>query len=288
MPHARASLRVGILTVGLAMGLAACSDNQTSVSALPPDVQSVIFLQRAPRNSNGNVFDYTSFVPGARLVKLEPPSADGKLTVLTADPMWSGADIMAWDLSFDAKSVVFSARLADSNRFHIFSMNVDGTNPKQLTEGDFDYVYPVFLPGQKILFTTNKNVEEGVPQFEDEYERQTTAQVGIMNLDGSGEELGPRNVSHRVSPAVMPDGNVLYTEWRHLGDVNDGHLRMMNTDMTRCARRSAARTAATAARTATSRRASSRPTRSPTGAPRTAWWPWPRRGIAPCRLASCS
>ena len=31
----------------------------------------------------------------------------------------------------------------------------------------------------------------------------------------------------------MPDGNVLYTEWRHLGDVNDGHLRMMNPDMTR-------------------------------------------------------
>ena len=44
--------------------------------------------------------------------------------------------------------------------------------------------------------------------------------------------LGPRNVSHRVSPALLPDGNVLYTEWRHLGDINDGHLRLMNTDMT--------------------------------------------------------
>ncbi|MES1157934.1 MAG: hypothetical protein ABUL67_02425, partial [Haliangium ochraceum] len=219
--------------MGLAAGLAACSDNQTSAPALPPDVQSVIFLQRSARNSNGNVFDYTSYVPGARLVKLEPPSADGKLTVLTSDPMWQSADIMAWDLSFDAKSVVFSARLADSNRFHLFSMNVDGTNPKQLTEGDYDYVYPVFLPGQKLMFMTSKNVEDGVAQFQDEYERQVTAQVGIMNMDGTGEELGPRNVSHRVSPAVMPDGNVMYTEWRHLGDVNDGHLRMMNPDMTK-------------------------------------------------------
>ena len=44
--------------------------------------------------------------------------------------------------------------------------------------------------------------------------------------------LGPRNVSHRVSPALLPDGRVVYTEWRHMGMVNDGHLRMMNTDMT--------------------------------------------------------
>jgi hypothetical protein len=76
-------------------------------------------------------------------------------------------------------------------------------------------------------------VEEGTPQFQDEYERATTAQVGIKNLDGSNEVLGARNVSHRVAPALLPDGNVVYTEWLHLGDVNDGHLRVMNTDMTR-------------------------------------------------------
>src|SRR5205814_3642976 len=40
-------------------------------------------------------------------------------------------------------------------------------------------------------------------------------------------------VSHRVAPALLPDGNVVYTEWLHLGDVNEGHLRLMNTDMTR-------------------------------------------------------
>ena len=219
MPHARASLRVGILTVGLAMGLAACSDNGTSVTALPPDVQSVIFLQRSPRNSNGNVFDYTSFVPGARLVKLEPPSADGKLTVLTADPMWSGADIMAWDLSFDAKSVVFSARLADSNRFQLFSMNVDGTNPKQLTEGDFDYVYPMFLPGQKIMFMTSKNVEEGGRRSS----RTSTSgrprpRSASMNLDGSGESWAratcPTASSRRSCPTATcctPNGGTWAT-----------------------------------------------------------------------------
>jgi hypothetical protein len=83
------------------------------------------------------------------------------------------------------------------------------------------------------MFTSNKVVEEGTPQFQDEYERATTAQVGTKNLDGSNEVLGARNVSHRVAPALLPDGNVVYTEWLHLGNVNEGDLRVMNTDMTR-------------------------------------------------------
>ena len=57
--------------------------------ALPADVTSIMFLQRMPRTDTGNVFDYTSYVPGGRLVTLTPPSADGKLTVLTSDPMFA-------------------------------------------------------------------------------------------------------------------------------------------------------------------------------------------------------
>ncbi len=239
MSHTRSRLRLRVRIGGwgvglaLALGLDACSSSQNLTPPVSTDVQAIVFIQRPARNSGGNVFDYTSYLPGARLVKLEPPSADGKLTVLTSDPMFAKADIMSWDLSFDAKSIVFSANLGDSGtRYQLFTMNVDGTNIKQLTEGDNDYVYPIFLPGQKILFTTNRNVEEGTPQFKDEYERAVTAQVGTITTDGQNLELGPRNVSHRVAPTLLPDGHVLYTEWRHLGDVNDGHLRMMNADMT--------------------------------------------------------
>ena len=243
MSHTRSRLRLRLryrpriggwgVALALALGLDACSGSQNLTPPVSTDVQAIVFIQRPARNSGGNAFDYTSYLPGARLVKLEPPSADGKLTVLTSDPMFAKADIMSWDLSFDAKSIVFSANLGDSGtRYQLFTMNVDGTNIKQLTEGDNDYVYPIFLPGQKILFTTNRNVEEGTPQFKDEYERAVTAQVGTITTDGQNLELGPRNVSHRVAPTLLPDGHVLYTEWRHLGGVNDGHLRMMNADMT--------------------------------------------------------
>jgi hypothetical protein len=250
------TLRLATLALSIATTGGGCSQKSSgsNSAALPPDVQAIVFVQRKPRTDAGNVFEYTSYVPGGRLVMLSPPSADGTLTDLTAlaaktatlaDPAnpvsFEGADIMSYDLSFDAKAVVFSARLGDSDRYQIFTMNLDGTELKQLTNGGNDYVYPTFLPGGKIFFTSNRNVESeptgatyaaDSKQFVDEYERATTAQVGTMNLDGSNQQLGPRNVSHRVSPTLLPDGHVLYTEWRHLGNVNDGHLRMMNTDMT--------------------------------------------------------
>jgi hypothetical protein len=232
MAKFRTATRIGLLATLMVAGAGACSNGPGSGGALPSDVKSIIFLQRIARNDTGNVFDYTSYKPGARLVTLTPPSADGKLAVLTSDPMFASADIMSYDLAFDAKSVVFSARLGDADNFHLFSMNLDGTNLRQLTDGPNDYVYPIYVPGQKILFMTNKNVEPDANQFRDEYERAVTAQVGEINVDGSGEVLGARNVSHRVSPVLLPNGRVLFTEWRHMGTVNDGHLRMMNADMT--------------------------------------------------------
>ena len=230
MATLRTAARIGLLATGIAAS--ACSKNNSSAGALPSDVTSIMFLQRLPRTDTGNVFDYTSYIPGGRLVTLTPPSADGKLAVLTSDPMFATADVMAYDLSFDAKSVVFSAKLTDNDRYHLYSMNLDGTSLMQLTSGDDDYVYPIYVPGQKILFTTTKSVEADANQFRDEYERQTTAQVGTVNIDGTGETLGPRNVSHRVAPTLLPNGRVVYTEWRHMGPTNDGHLRMMNEDMT--------------------------------------------------------
>jgi hypothetical protein len=241
MENRKTLATLGLLTLGLSAAIGTACSKSSSAPTLPDDVRSIVFLQRMPRTDNGNVFEYTSYLPGGRLVKLEPPSADGKLTVLTSDPMFNNSDVMSYDISFDALSVVFSARLAGNDHYNIFTMNLDGTNVKQLTEGGNDYVYPMYLPGGRIYFMTNLNVENEMAsgtfnadsrQFKDEYERATTAQAGTMNVDGTNMLLGPRNVSHRVSPALLPDGHVLYTEWRHMGPVNDGHLRMMNSDMT--------------------------------------------------------
>jgi hypothetical protein len=244
-----------VLGFALAAG-AGCNSTTTSsnVSALPADVKAITFLQRTPRNDDGNVFDYNNFVAGGRLSMLSPPSADGKLTVIFPNTATctqilgasasatdisncvTGSDVQSYDLSFDAKSVVMSAQLPGDGSYQIYSINLDGTNLQQLTSGGNDFVYPVYAPGDQVMFMTNRNVEADADatsmQFKDEYERAVTAQVGTVSTSGTNLQLGPRNVSHRVSPAMMPDGHVLYTEWMHMGEVNTGHLRLMNADMT--------------------------------------------------------
>lgn len=200
-------------------------------------VDSLVILQRPVRNDMGDIFEYTSYKPGARIVKLSPPTADGKLTTLfpteAAGPESSAVDISGYDLSFDAKQIVFSARLAENQHYGLFLLTIaTGVVDQIPTDAGRHYVSPVFLPGDKILFTTSAVVEPGAKQHSDEYERRETLQLGRINVDGTAEELGPRNLSHRTFPTLASDGRIVFTQWDHLGGMNAGHLMFANTDMT--------------------------------------------------------
>ncbi len=205
-------------------------------------VDSLVILQRPKRNDMGDIFQYTSYKPktesgvNARLIKLEPPTADGTQTVICCDhagPEYANIDISGYDISFDAKQIVFSGKLSNSQNYGLFILTLaDGSVDQVPTDPARDYVSPIFLPGDKIMFTTNSVVEAGARQHRDEYERGTTLQLGRINTDGTGEELGARNLSHRTFPTLMSDGRVMFTQWDHLGGMNAGHLMFVNQDMT--------------------------------------------------------
>jgi hypothetical protein len=216
-----------------------CSSDQGST--LLSGVPSIVYISHTV-NATGNVFDYTGSGTDGNLFLLTPPTASGTVTNLTN---WSGGDVQSVDLSFDARELAFSGKAPGDDNYHVYRLNLDGTNPCdaaqgivsqgpcQITDGPNDQVYPIYMPGGRIFFMTNENVEgPSVPQFRDEYERATTAQIATMNLDGSDQQLGPRNVSHRVSPTLLADGRILLSEWRHLGGTNEGDLTIVNQDMT--------------------------------------------------------
>ncbi len=227
--------------VAIAMSLAtvltggACGGDDTGALG---DVKSLVFLQRPKHNSGmGDIFSYTSYNPGARLVTLEPPTADGKLKVICCDQAgvdFANMDISGYDLSFDANKIVFAGKLSGNTRYGLFMLTLaDGKVEQLATDPGRDYVSPIFLPGDKIMFTTNAVVEVGAPQHQDEYERGSALQLGVINVDGTGEILGARNLSHRVFPTLTSDGRVLTTQWDHLGPQNAGHLMFFNPDMTK-------------------------------------------------------
>ncbi len=200
------------------------------------NVDSLVILQRPKRNDMGDIFQYTSYIPGARLAKLSPPTADGLLTTLCCDKAgaeFANIDISSYDISFDAKQIVFSGKLSANEHYGLFILKVEtGAVEQVATDPGRDYVGPIFLPGDRIMFTTNAVVEAGAPQHRDEYERGVTLQVGTIGINGDAEQLGPRNLSHRTFPTLVSDGRIMLTQWDHLGPTNAGHLMFMNTDMT--------------------------------------------------------
>jgi hypothetical protein len=227
----RIALGAAVVVATLGPTLPGCSKDPSVLDG----IDAIVFVQRPKRNEMGDIFQYTSYRPGARIVTLSPPAADGVLTVVCCDqdPAFAEVDISGYDLSFDARQIVFSAKLAGDQRYGLFLLRLDDGSIDQLPTNPLrDYVSPIFLPGGKILFTTNAVVEEGAPQHRDEYERGVTLQVGTINADGSDELLGARNLSHRVFPTLLSDGRVLLTQWDHLAEMNAGHLMTIHPDTT--------------------------------------------------------
>ncbi len=227
------SIAIGAALFAAGTGVGCGGDDNTGPLG---NVDSLVILQRPKRNDMGDIFQYTSYIPGARIVKLSPPTADGKLTTICCDKAGSefaDIDISSYDISFDAKQIVFSGKLDAGQHYGLFIQTLaDGKVTQIATDPGRDYTNPIFLPGDKIMFTTNAIVEPGAPQHVDEYERGTTLQMGTINVDGTNELLGPRNLSHRTFPTLVSDGRIMFTQWDHLGPVNAGHLMFMNTDMT--------------------------------------------------------
>ena len=234
MNHIKKSIAIGAALFALGAGGCGSSGGGSDNSALS-SIDSLIILQRPKRNDSGDIFQYTSYVAGARLTKLSPPTADGTRTTICCDQAgaeFANVDISSYDISFDAKSIVFAGKLADNQRYGLFLLQLsDGAITPIMTDPDRDFVSPIYVPGNRIMFTTNAVVEAGAPQHTDEYERGTTIQLGTVNLDGSDLQLGPRNLSHRTAPTLASDGRVVFTQWDHLGPENSGHLMRVNPDM---------------------------------------------------------
>ncbi len=227
-------IRMGIALTVAALSAAPLGCGTSSTGPLD-GVDAIMFVQRPKRNEMGDIFQYTSYLPTAHIMKLSPPTADGTLTPLCCDQAgadFANVDISSYDLSFDATEVVFSGKLTADQHYGLFLLTLaDGKVAQLPTDPMRDYTYPTFTPGDKIVFMTNAVVEPGAPQHRDEYERGETIQIGRINKDGTGEELGPRNLSHRAFPSMLSDGRVMFTEWRHLGETNEGDLSIVNADM---------------------------------------------------------
>ncbi|MBI5684968.1 MAG: PD40 domain-containing protein [Verrucomicrobia bacterium] len=148
-------------------------------------------------------------VPGARLLVLSGLAPDGKLRQLMPQSPLHGS---FWrpDVSFDGKRIVFCFKPHNEKSFHLYEINADGTGLRQLTDGEFDDLDPIYTPDGRIVFSTTRGHT---------YVRcmpPTNAFVlARCDCDGGNMYFISSNNEPDYLPSVMNDGRIVYTRWEY-------------------------------------------------------------------------
>jgi cytochrome c553 len=187
----------------------------------------------------GQVMDYGRYVPGARLEVRNIRTGD--VRNLIDDKRYDKADIEGMDLSFDAKKVVFAMKLDGNDHYHVYKANLakgaDTKNPygiAQLTFGPQDDLTPIWLASGNIAFISNQMYTDMGTRADEYNHGRRVTQIGTISEVGgdSDRKLCSQNLSHVFNLFRMKSGQIGYSRWEHLENVNDSKLFAMNPDCT--------------------------------------------------------
>ena len=198
-------------------------------------VEEIVFAERGyGRDYSGHYyanFGYSCTDPdvwlhadnGGKLSKLN--LSTGEMTDLVDDP---GGSIRDPQVDYDGRKILFSYRKGGTHRYHLYEINTDGTALKQLTDGAWDDVEPTYLPGGDIVFCSTR-CHRWIGCWLAE-----TAILFLADSDGENIRMLSSGSFTENTPAVLPDGRVLYTRWEYVNrdPVSFHHLWTMNPDGT--------------------------------------------------------
>ncbi len=137
-----------------------------------------------------------------------------------------GGSIRDPHVSYDGQTILFAYRPNNTDHYNLYTIQANGSNLKQITHGPWDDFEPIFLPDGDILFVSTRCKR---------YVGCWYTQVATMyrcKPSGSGIISVSTNIEHDNTPAVMPDGRILYTRWEYIdrSQVEYHHLWTMNPD----------------------------------------------------------
>lgn len=160
--------------------------------------------------------------PG-QLVRLNLRTGEKK--ILLEDPDGAVRDPI---VSYDAKRILFSYRKGGSEYYHLYEIDVDGGNLRQITDGPWDDIEATYLPAGGIMFVSSR-CRRYVPCLH--------TQVAVLfrcEADGSNLHQISTNVENETTPWVMPDGRVMFMRWEYVerGVMDFHHLWTINPDGT--------------------------------------------------------
>jgi hypothetical protein len=162
-----------------------------------------------------------AFGRGGRLCRYNVRT--GELRVLLDDPEGGVRDP---HLHYDGRRILFSYRPGGETAYHLYEIDVDGTDLRQLTDGPDNDIEPIYTPDGGIVFCSSR-CHRYVPCW-----RTQVATLYRCDADGRNVRMLSNNAEQENTPWMLPDGRVLYMRWEYV-DRNQllyHHLWTVNPD----------------------------------------------------------
>lgn len=190
--------------------LLACQSQAPDDLLLGAQPAALIFV----KSTNSNVLDcnFIGSNTSSNLYSLTPISPNGQVKNLTN--LAAGGAVADPEISYDGNKVIFSMRRNRNDNWNIYEMNVDGSNLRPLTSMPSDEADPVYLPNNRIAFTSNRR------NIRDEYERRPVELLHTMDANGGDIQAISFNNSDDFDPVILRDGRLAWTRWEHHGTQN--------------------------------------------------------------------
>lgn len=178
------------------------------------------FICQMLHEYNGYYYDYGDIAGGGVYI-LPRPGESSEITDLIGGRLSKG-NYTTLSLSYDAKTIYFAfAKRSEGkpeyhqrNGFHIYAMDADGSNLRQLTDGPYDDFDPCPLPDGGIAFMSSRR--GGFCRCNNPWEPLSSYNLHRMNADGSGIRTLSFHETNEWHPSVLNDGRIVYIRWDYV------------------------------------------------------------------------
>jgi hypothetical protein len=187
-------------------------------------LERILFVKRQayePSHNYSDIFDPQG-EPGGGVCMLEIPLAEGRLSPGQAKltTLFDARNGVARDpaLTCDARTVWFGYRTSKKDYFHLWRMNADGSDARQVTDGPFYDYYPCPLPDGGVAFMTTR--------CKGRYLCWRPQAFVLFRMEADGSQMLPLSYANlsEWAPTVMRDGRLLWTRSEYLDKgANFGH-----------------------------------------------------------------
>jgi hypothetical protein len=126
-----------------------------------------------------------------------------------------------YDLSYDAEQVVFSFAPDTEYVQHLFTVNIDGSDLRQITDGALHDFEPCFVPGGRIVFASLRRWITQRHHHGDPGSHMAIATLFSMKEDGTDMFPISWHETSELFPSIDNEGMLVYTRWDQI-DRNYG------------------------------------------------------------------